>query len=65
MVCADCANNVKKCIVCKKPVDWKAVTEEFEDTFNQADHYGMPSLTEAQQCVVAGNICSTDCEQTL
>ena len=57
--------SVKNCIICNSPVNWEGVLEEFEDTFQQANHYGMESLTEGSQHVVEGSICSSDCYMEL
>ncbi len=55
-------NEVVCCVVCKKPVDWTHVKEEFgNELFAQAHALGMESLTEQQQAVLEGLVCSLDC----
>ena len=49
------------CIICKEQVDWSQVVEEFEDVLRQADTLGMESLTEQEQVVCEGLVCSFDC----
>ena len=53
------------CTVCKNPVDWNQVKDEFGELFAQADALGMESLTENQQVVLEGHCCSTDCYDQL
>lgn len=53
------------CINCEKPVDWELVKEDMEYVFEQADGYGMASLTETKQLVIEGKVCSPDCMETL
>jgi hypothetical protein len=49
------------CIICKEQVDWMLVKEEFEEVLRQADTLGMESLTEQEQVVCEGLVCSFDC----
>lgn len=49
------------CVVCGKRVDWSFVKEEFAELLEQADHYGVDSLTESAQVVYEGKCCSTNC----
>lgn len=56
---------MSKCVVCKQEVKWKEVQEIFEHVFDQADHYGVESLTEHQQVIYHGMCCSDECYQRL
>ena len=56
---------MRNCIVCKNPVDFEVVREEFESLLEQVDTYGVESLTEAKQFVYEGAICSYDCYENL
>lgn len=56
---------MSRCTVCNKEIDWEIVTELFEDDFLQADSFGMESLTEWQQLIIEGKICSIDCVENL
>jgi len=49
------------CIICKEQVDWTLVVEEMEDILRQADTLGMESLTEQEQVVCEGLVCSFAC----
>lgn len=49
------------CVVCNNKVDWEIIKEEFEGMFNQVDWLGEDSLTDQQQTVYAGRICSYEC----
>jgi len=48
------------CVRCKRLVDWELIIDEFSHLFQQADIFGMESLTETQQLIVAGLLC-VDC----
>jgi hypothetical protein len=56
---------MKNCAVCGNPVDWNQVTDEFGEMFAQADALGMESLTEQQQMVLEGKVCSIECYENL
>lgn len=49
------------CVVCGRTVDWTYVKDEFAEVLEQADRYGVESLTESQQVVYEGECCSTNC----
>lgn len=49
------------CVVCGRRVDWSYVKEEFAELLEQADRYGVDSLTESAQVVYEGKCCSTNC----
>ena len=49
------------CIVCKGKVDWKVVCEELGHILDRVDMYGVESLTENEQWVYHGRICSSNC----
>jgi hypothetical protein len=49
------------CIICNKKVDWEYIKEEFSTIFDQVDAYGVDSLTEHEQCIYEGLVCSPDC----
>lgn len=53
------------CTVCKNPVDWNQVKDEFDWILAQADHYGVESLQEKQQVVYEGHCCSEECYDQL
>lgn len=53
------------CKVCTEQIDSNAVNEEFEDLLKQADLYGPQSLTEHEQMVFEGKICSGTCFEQL
>jgi len=55
----------KKCVVCNREADWTKVKEAFESILDQADRYGVESLTEHQQVVYLGECCSPECYQAL
>jgi len=50
-----------KCVVCFGTPDWDTVKEEFEDLLNQVDMFGPDSLTDNEQSVYYGYICSREC----
>ena len=50
-----------KCIVCGRPVIWKKIVEAFREFFDRVDHFGEDSLTEQEQTVYQGKVCSNDC----
>jgi len=52
---------MSECIICKQEVIWNDVVEEFESLFEQIDRHGVESLTEDQQLVYEGKICSYKC----
>lgn len=54
-------SKVSDCVVCGNKVDWDLVKEEFPELLDQADHYGVDSLTESQQVVYLGKCCSINC----
>ena len=54
-----------KCTVCKNDVNWEEVIEVFEEDLEQLDSFGWYSLTEHQQMVAEGKICSTECYENL
>jgi len=49
------------CVVCGKGVDWENVTNEFEHKFEQVDSYGLETMSEKDQLIVDGRICSRKC----
>ena len=49
------------CVICKDVVDRDSVLEEFGEVFEQADYLGLDSLTEDDQAVVEGVVCSIHC----
>jgi len=49
------------CVVCGRRVDWTFIKVEFAEILEQADRYGVDSLTEAQQAVYEGMCCSINC----
>ena len=49
-----------RCVVCGGEVDRGLVLEQFESLFDQADAFGMDSLTDQQQTLVEGHCCA-DC----
>ena len=49
------------CVVCGRRVDWAFVKVEMAEILEQADRYGVDSLTEAQQVVYEGRCCSINC----
>lgn len=53
------------CKVCTEQIDSNAVNEEFEDLLKQADLHGTQSLTEHEQMVFEGKICSGTCFEQL
>ncbi len=55
----------KKCIVCNEQVDWAQVLEELGAILDQADRYGVESLTEHEQVVFLGLVCSRGCYNNL
>ena len=56
---------MRTCIVCKHPVDFEVVKEEFDTLLEQVDSYGVASLTESKQLVYEGAVCSYDCYEAL
>ena len=54
-----------KCIICGNTVDWDIVKEEFDYILAQADAHGVESLTENQQVVYEGLVCSDECYNKL
>lgn len=56
---------MSKCIVCDKEVVWEEVVEEFEGLFDRVDAHGEASLTEHQQIVYHGKVCSRECYNNL
>ena len=55
----------KRCVVCKNPVDWGLVREDFEDMLEQVDRLGVESLTENQQVVYECKCCSFECYENM
>lgn len=55
----------KNCVVCGQEVVWENVKEVFEDLLSQVDTLGEDSLTESEQTVYHGQICSLDCYDQL
>jgi hypothetical protein len=53
------------CVVCKKEVDWDNLVDEFEYLFDQCDMLGEDSLTENEQCLIHGHVCSEECFENL
>lgn len=53
------------CVVCTNKVNWDIVKEEFPEILNQADTYGVDSLTEHEQVVYEGLCCSRKCYDKL
>lgn len=53
------------CIICNRKVDLGCIKEEFSSIFNQVDTHGVDSLTEHEQCVYEGLVCSPICFETL
>ncbi len=53
------------CVVCGMSFSRKDIKDDFEYLFNQVDALGFESLTECQQTVVEGGICSQDCYEKL
>ena len=54
-----------ECVVCGNYVDWDIINEDFDHLFHQVDSLGMDSLTEAEQSVVSGYVCSYSCFESL
>ena len=54
-----------RCVVCTDVVDNDVVKEEFEDLLDQVDAFGPDSLTDNEQAVYYGYICSQECFDTL
>lgn len=48
----------KTCKKCKKSFDLTHVIEDYPELVVQADYCGIESLTEAQQALMEGSICS-------
>lgn len=55
----------QSCVICKGQVVYSDVMEEFEDTFDGVDFYGVESLTEDEQAVYHGFVCSYACYESL
>jgi hypothetical protein len=54
-----------KCVICKQKIDQKEVKEELKHIFNQANMFGIDSLTENEQCVIEGKVCCYECFEKL
>jgi hypothetical protein len=52
------------CRVCDFSID-KISPDDLADIFWQADSFGMESLTEYEQMVIEGEICSKECLEKL
>lgn len=48
------------CVRCGKEINWDDVVGEFVEVFDQADRYGMEALTDEEQTLVNGGLC-TEC----
>lgn len=55
----------KECVVCGNQVEWNKVRETFLHILDQADQYGVDSLTEHEQVVYLGLCCSGECYSNL
>jgi len=51
----------KKCVVCGNEVNWDNVLGEFEHKFEQVDNYGLETLSEKDQLIVDGRVCTRKC----
>lgn len=58
---------MKKCLVCNKDVVWEEVVSEddFEFIFERVDYHGEMSLTDSEQLIYNGLICSSKCYRSL
>ncbi|NOQ49887.1 MAG: hypothetical protein GQ553_04420 [Nitrosomonadaceae bacterium] len=53
------------CMMCLEEVDKSQLDYEFGDIYRQADMLGMESLTEHEQVVTEGRLCSYDCYESM
>ena len=53
------------CMMCLEEVDRSQLDYEFGHIYTQADVLGMDSLTEHQQVVCEGRLCSYDCYESM
>ncbi len=53
--------SVSVCMMCLEEVEQDTLFEEFGYIFTQADMLGTESLTEHEQVVLEGRLCSQDC----
>jgi hypothetical protein len=60
--CPSCrkGGDIMRCVVCGREVDREEVLERFNGLFDQADAFGMDSLTDQQQTLVDDHCCA-DC----
>ena len=57
--------SVSVCLMCLEEVDKSQLGYEFGDVFTQADMLGMDSLTEHEQVICEGRLCSYDCFESM
>lgn len=55
----------KTCAVCGGVVNWDYVVSEMAGIFEHADQLGVESLTESEQLVYEGRVCSWACFEDL
>jgi hypothetical protein len=55
----------KTCVVCGGIVDWDYVVAEMAGIFEHVDHLGVDALTENEQAVYEGRVCSWACYEEL
>lgn len=56
---------MSKCLICGKEVDWTYVQVWFENELFIVDSFGVDALTDYEQTVYNGKICSPKCYQRL
>ena len=55
----------KKCVVCGGTVNWDYIPDDYGELLMQVDQHGVESLTEQEQVLYEGLVCSWECYHKL